>query len=467
MGDPAVSPGASGGYVEDFNLMRPLEWLFLLALLPAVLFLYLPPPWQQRRLLGIAALLSLLVGALHLGIEGWRIPMIPLYGLAVLIPLAHIARRKRAHRPGVLVSALMALLLLGAVLLPGWVLPIMTLPRPSGPYQVGLVDRELTDTVRGRRLMISVWYPAAGGGNPAPWTRHPREVALGLTTAFGFPAAAPLLYHLGYSTVAASDGVQVLPDQAPFPVLVFSHGTVGLRNQSSSILQDLASWGYVVVSIDHTDAAAVTVFPDGETRLFDLRRFGLDPADPAGIGRSNEVMLPIWVADQRFVYDTLEQWADDDPLLADSLDLNRIGSLGHSFGGVVAVEVCRVDERCGAAVNMDGGDVDPTKWTVRPLLIMSSSDTNRIPKALQLWAQQLRSASGPAYWLELPKSDHFSFTVAPLISPLLAPSDFDARAGLGVISKYLRAFFDQYLRGEEAPLFGPDSGETDVRWRTE
>lgn len=363
-------------------------------------------------------------------------------------------------------SALMILLLLGAALLPGWALPIMTLPRPTGPYQVGLVDRELIDVARERRLMVSVWYPAAHGGDLAPWTRHPQEVAIGLTTAFGFPAAAPLLYHLGYSTVAASEGVPVLSERAPFPVLVFSHGTVGLRIQGSSTFQDLASWGYVVVSIDHTDAAAVTVFPHGEARPFDLRRFGLDPADPAAIGRTNEVMLPVWVADQRFVYDTLEEWAGDDPLLADALDLSRIGSFGHSFGGVVAVEVCRVDERCGAAVNMDGGDVDPTKRTVRPMLIMSSSDTNRIPRALRLWAQQLKGAAGPAYWLELPKSDHFSFTVAPLISPLLTPPDFDARAGLGVISKYLRAFFDQYVRGEETQSLGPGSGETDVRWRT-
>jgi predicted dienelactone hydrolase len=453
--------------VKDNDRMRPLEWLFLLTTLPGLLFPYLPLAWQQRRLLGLAVLFSLLVGALHLGIEGWRLPMLPLYSLAVLTPLVHIPRRKRTHRPGVLVSALTALLLLGASLLPGWVLPIMTLPNPTGPYHVGLLDRELVDTARGRRLMVSVWYPAARGGDPAPWTRHPREVAFGLMTAFGFPAAAPLLYHLGYSTIAASDGVPVLSAHAPFPVLVFSHGTVGLRSQSSSTFQDLASWGYVVVSIDHTDAAAVTVFPNGEIRLFDLRRFGLGPADPAAIDRSNEVMLPVWVADQRFVYDTLEQWADDDPLLADALDLNRIGSFGHSFGGVVAVEVCRVDERCRAAVNMDGGDVDPTKPTARPLLIMSSSDTNRIPTALQLWARQLRSATGPAYWLEVPKSDHFSFTVAPLISPLLAPPDFDARAGLGVISKYLRVFFDRYLRGEENQLLGPESGATDVRWRTE
>lgn len=446
--------------------MRPLEWLFLLTLLLAVLFPYLPPLRQQRRLLGITMLLPLLVGVLHLGIEGWRMAMLPLYSLAVLTPLVHLLRRKRTHRPGVLVSALMILLLLGAALLPGWALPIMTLPRPTGPYQVGLVDRELIDVARERRLMVSVWYPAAHGGDLAPWTRHPQEVAIGLTTAFGFPAAAPLLYHLGYSTVAASEGVPVLSERAPFPVLVFSHGTVGLRIQGSSTFQDLASWGYVVVSIDHTDAAAVTVFPHGEARPFDLRRFGLDPADPAAIGRTNEVMLPVWVADQRFVYDTLEEWAGDDPLLADALDLSRIGSFGHSFGGVVAVEVCRVDERCGAAVNMDGGDVDPTKRTVRPMLIMSSSDTNRIPRALRLWAQQLKGAVGPAYWLELPKSDHFSFTVAPLISPLLTPPDFDARAGLGVISKYLRAFFDQYVRGEETQSLGPGSGETDVRWRT-
>jgi dienelactone hydrolase len=274
-----------------------------------------------------------------------------------------------------------------------------------------------------------------------------------------------VLQHVRYSTTAASSDAPALAEHSPFPVLVFSHGLVGLRAQNSSSFQELASWGYVVVALDHTDAAAVTVFPDGETRIFDLQRFGISPAAAEHV---TEILLPVWVADQRFVYDTLEQWASNDPLLAGRLDVRRMGSFGHSFGGVTALAVCRVDARCQAAANLDGGFANDrlSGPATRPLLLMTSGSSNQIPKALAGWARLISSASAPAYWLELPNSNHYSFTIAPLISPLLAPAGFDGRAGLRTVDTYLRAFFDQHLRGQKTRLLEPSSGETDIRWRS-
>jgi predicted dienelactone hydrolase len=444
--------------------MRLFEWLLFLALLTALLIPQFPLAWRRRWLIGAAGWAPVAAAALHLSLEGWRIQMLPLYALAALLPLRVLRRgRTPPRRPVVAAAALTALLLLG--LLPGWAMPVVALPKPTGPYHVGLVDRELADETRGRRLMVSVWYPATRAGDPAPLFRHPREVAAGLASAFELPAAAPLLQHLRYSVVAATEAAPTLSERAPFPVLVFSHGLVGLRTQNSSSFQELASWGYVVVALDHTDAAAVTVFPDGEARRFDLRRFGIGPDD---VERSTEVLLPVWVADQHFVYDTLERWAASDPLFAGALDLERIGSFGHSFGGVTAIESCRVDARCRAAVNLDGGFGERVpEPAARPVLIMSAASSNRFADATRGWSQLVREASGPAYWLELPDSNHYAFTIAPLISPLLAPPGADPRASLGVVDKYLRAFFGLYLLGQDAGLLGPESGKTDVRWRSE
>ncbi|NJM07369.1 hypothetical protein HC891_16060 [Candidatus Gracilibacteria bacterium] len=240
---------------------------------------------------------------------------------------------------------------------------------------------------------------------------------------------------------------------------------VGLRAQNSSTLQELASWGYVVVALDHTDAAAATVFPDGETRRFDLQRFGISPADEE---RATEVLLPVWLADQRFIYATLAQWAQNDPLLGGRLDLQRMGSFGHSFGGATALAVCQVEARCRAAVILDGGvaDAQLSKPTTRPLLLMSSSHSHELPDTIAKWTRLISTAAAPAYWLELPGSDHYSFTIVPLLSPLLAPPGVDARATLGVVDKYLRAFFDLHLRGKATPLLQPTAGETDVRWHS-
>jgi dienelactone hydrolase len=155
-------------------------------------------------------------------------------------------------------------------------------------------------------------------------------------------------------------------------------------------------------------------------------------------------------------------------LLAGKLDLARIGSFGHSFGGATALEVCRVDARCRAAVNMDGGlyGGSVTLPAVRPLLLMNSADSNRYTDTVEEWQHMISNASDAAYWLELPNSSHLSFTFSQLLSPLLAPQGFDPRAGLRVVDKYLRAFFDLHLRGVDTAPLGPASGATDVRWRT-
>lgn len=450
--------------------MRPLEWLVFLSFVPILLLPFIPQPWRRRWLL-VAAPIPVVATALQGVIEGWRTQMALLYILAVFVLASSIpvlmgrastARRRR----DVLVSVAMAFLVALGGLFAGWVLPVITLPQPTGPYHVGIVDRELVDKARGRRLMVSVWYPAAQSGRPAPLTHYPDELMTALANLTNLPA--PLFQHLRYVSLAASEGVPVLASSTPFPVLVFSHGMVGLRLQNSSTLQELASWGYVVVALDHTDAAAVTVFPDGETRFYNLQRFGIPSNVEPDQALMNEHVFPVWVADQRFVYDTLETWEAHDPLFAGKFDLTHIGSFGHSFGGATALEVCRVDARCRAAVDMDGGLYGEmvTAPAVRPLLLMSSTDSNRYPKTVARWTRLVSNATGAAYWLEVPNSTHLSFTFTQLLSPLLVPRGFEPRAGLQVIDTYLRTFFDAYLDDTPTRPFGPTSGSTDVRWHT-
>ncbi len=40
--------------------------------------------------------------------------------------------------------------------------------------------------------------------------------------------------------------------EGAFPLIVFSHGSMGIRTSNQSMFEDLASHGYMVVSIDHT-----------------------------------------------------------------------------------------------------------------------------------------------------------------------------------------------------------------------
>lgn len=450
--------------------MRIFEWLVLLSFTPILMTGSIPSAWQRRWLMASAPLPTLIT-AVHLIAEGWRIQMVPLYVFALFVLTTRsrsIVSHSRAAWKGYgkFATAAIVIFLVACGIGAGWLLPIVTLPTPTGRYEVGIVDRALMDEKRGRRLMVSVWYPAAKGGTPAPLTHHPKEVAAGLGNLAGLPGL-PFEY-LRYFKLSAAEGAPLLAEGSPFPILVFSHGLVGMRLQNSSTMQDLASHGYIVVAIDHTDAAAVTVFPDDEVRYYDLARFS-DPSDvkPDKDFVNNRV-FPAWVADQQFIYDTLEKWAVDDTVFGGKLDLTRIGSFGHSFGGATALEVCRVDTRCRAAVNMDGGlygDIR-TEPAVRPLLLMTSADSSRNAEAVEKWTKMIVNAHAPAYWFELPNSTHFSFTITQLLSPLLVPKNFNPRAGLHTIDSYLSTFFDLHLRGIETSRAEQPSGETDVNWIT-
>jgi hypothetical protein len=140
----------------------------------------------------------------------------------------------------------------------------LTLPAPTGPYPVGTVSLHLTDRSRpnpwtawpaGRELMVSVWYPARDT------RRYPRapQFLPGAAAHFGSAdGAAAQLYQVPPGTVDWAATLTSGHIGAPaaragsFPVVLYSPGTGEDRTWGTTLVQDLASRGYVVVTIDPT-----------------------------------------------------------------------------------------------------------------------------------------------------------------------------------------------------------------------
>ena len=118
---------------------------------------------------------------------------------------------------------------------------------------------------------------------------------------------------------------------------------------------DLASHGYIVVTISHTYEAAEVEFPD---RRVELAR----AEDPNNI--HTNLALSLRRADVQFVIDkltALEGGANPDaehrPLpagLRGALDLAKIGIYGHSLGGATAADAMANDARIITGINLDG-----------------------------------------------------------------------------------------------------------------
>jgi dienelactone hydrolase len=256
-----------------------------------------------------------------------------------------------------------------------------------------------------------------------------------------------------------------------YPLLLFSHGYHGFRTQSTFLMQELASHGYVVVAVEHPYAAMITVFPDGS-----IAEHNPDTL-PSGVtqavyDQAARKLADQWAGDLSFVLDSLENPSGPFAGLAGRLDYGRIGALGHSTGGGSAIEFCSRDVRCKAVLGLDA-------WLV-PVSLPVIEQGLEQPVFLiysELWptaenlslAQSLRDRSPQNGQITILGTDHYDFTDMPLLSPL-APQlglkgPLDGTRTLQIINAYSIAFFDQVLRNQVSPLLQePVQEYPEVRW---
>jgi dienelactone hydrolase len=237
----------------------------------------------------------------------------------------------------------------------------LTLPGPTGQYPVGtkelhLVDRDRTDpwTGRARELMVSLWYPAARNGPVAPM--FPPAVAAFYDQNAGVP---PGTADFAATVTHSRTGATPLPGRRP--VVLYSPGGGQSRFLGTTLVEDLASRGYIVVGIDHTPVSPVQ-FPD----RVELPQRGVDSAQ----------VMRERARDTSFVLDELARFP--------FLDLTRVGMFGHSMGGFTTAEAMINETRIDAGANLDGS-LDPgsgqaaTVGVTRPFLLMGGGLTSGAP----------------------------------------------------------------------------------------
>jgi dienelactone hydrolase len=381
----------------------------------------------------------------------------------------------------------------------------LTLPAPTSAYDVGTVSLHLVDRGRqdpwwdsnhDRELMVTMWYPAKRGGTPTVWMQ-PKELARYRTTLTkGLQQAAKQL-ELGdvdidldkvrFPLAHARTEAPVRPSSRPYPVVLYSHGAGESRWLGTTLVEDLASRGYVVVAIDHTYDADAVQFPGGRVETV---RPGLDKDGAYSV-------MKVRIADTRFVLDRLAAGRSLPRGLADSMDLDRIGVFGHSLGGSTAAQAMANDSRIKAGIDLDGSvvptvPVNPstttpeqaaelvgkvaTKIGKRPFMVMSSNGAGpeQLGVLMSGFWDKLR---GERHFLSIVGTTHASYTDAKSIIYQLAAMKVIPEAltrAVGTIHPvraaaaeraYVAAFFDRHLRGGDGSLLdGPSEKYPDVRF---
>lgn len=101
------------------------------------------------------------------------------------------------------------------------------------------------DSLYNRPLKVEVWYPAAEGTS-TDFIKY--EEVLGNNNSPGRP-----IIPFTFSGRATRDA-KAMSNDAPFPLVIVSHGYTGSRYLLTYLTENLASKGYVVVAIDHTES---------------------------------------------------------------------------------------------------------------------------------------------------------------------------------------------------------------------
>ena len=494
--------------------------------------------FRRRLLVQILAFgVTLLINGSQIYAQGYRWQLIPIYGMSLLLGVftlySYFKQKTNAQRiantgtstkprarKAILKYSFGSLMFVLYISISGVlpaVLPIFSFEPPTGSYEVGtasfmLEDRKRLDTTRSnttdaenskdstnltdstdyRKLMIQVWYPAKLDSNAqrAPYIEHVTPLLEGVGDAISIPPF--LLSHLQYVQSNAYKDTRVAKAQNKYPVLLFSHGLTGFRNQNTFQVEELASHGYIVVGIDHPYDAAAIVYPDQS--VISLKLESLSGFD------SYMAKSKVWLEDSQFVLDYLTASSElsNSPNLSNQsqhdgshqaatgttsnelkwltthMDMSQIGALGHSFGGATAVQLLMTDSRIKAAVNMDGvlyGQPVPEQGLSKPYLQMNAEQsiddewfrqsldqavktTGRSKESYeQFWAESKdrrnKATSGvDAYSIVINHANHMSFTDFYLYSPLLHPKKAPPKPVHHSINQLSLAFFDRYLKGE-------------------
>ncbi|MCZ1008163.1 hydrolase [Streptomyces lydicus] len=384
----------------------------------------------------------------------------------------------------------------------------MTLPAPTGRYQVGTVALRLTQWTRadpwtGRRtrreLMVSIRYPARAGAG-----RYPTAPQLSAREAAAFDVRNNFSEQVPRGKVrwaatrtSAHVGAPPAAGRAPgqrLPVVLYSPGVGDPRSFGSTLCDELASRGYAVVTIDHTYEAPAVEFPDGRLARSVLAS---ELAKAQKSGRITELLKKVSgvrVADTRFVLDELAERGAASPLpsgLRRALDLHAVGMFGQSAGGFTAAQTMHDDRRIKAAVNLDGvmgytqRDDDPSNPSTvgregvdRPLLLMGMAGNTH--HTVASWGAVWRHSTGT--WLRdltLRGSRHASFTDAEALVPQIARrvglprkevtaliGTVDPARAVAAQRAYVSAFFDRWLRGRDdgGLLDGPSARFPEVQF---
>ena len=485
--------------------MRHLEILLVLLSLLSILYLIL----SKKRPVPVNAVLItclLIVTFLHLLLDGRRWQILAAYIqlpiilgallFSILIKKDRNLLNEKITSTGIIkiLAAGSGILLLLFTIYLAVEFPVFNLPKPAGPYQVGVSSFYFIDNGRAeyftedqddfREIPVQIWYPANVSLSDKKMPYFSSSAAKGLLLNVELPKF--FADYLKYIQTNSFFNAKLAQTDQKYPLIIFQHAYGGWPGVYSSYIENLASQGYVVVGITHQYESALFMLPDGEfsylpatqeslahlaeatsSRQIELIKANITKSDSeedfvywykslADNSPKMQQSVKTWSEDTSFVLDQIFQLNQKGKFFNETLDLAHIGVFGHSFGGAAAGQVILDDPRVTVGVNIDGfqyGDLAYSYLSKPFMFIFAEHASEGFPNRDELIKSNsfYLNSRDDAYILLIKGAEHSNFCDMALWGKQWSDvkyAQINSQRALDITNQYLLAFFDNYLKAE-------------------
>jgi predicted dienelactone hydrolase len=240
-------------------------------------------------------------------------------------------------------------------------IPFQDIPAPTGSFSVGTRVFNWEDNKREewftetpddfRKIVVQVWYPTDEvTGDPEPYLDYADHRVKPISEQVELPPF--MIKHIqdvnsnSYLNAALKSAIE------SYPLVIFSHGLGGMRMQNTIQMEELASRGFIALAMDHPFDANITVFNDGSSA--DYRSAIIGKVTTEEFWNIRLPQINTRVEDVSFVLDHIQEIQVADDGFWSKIDLERVGIMGHSFGGGTAIVASSRDTRLDACIALDG-----------------------------------------------------------------------------------------------------------------
>ena len=353
-------------------------------------------------------------------------------------------------------------------------LTFKNLPKPKSLYLVGTNTFTFEDHSRkewfteeeedNRKIVAQVWYPAESKSDSlSPYMDNFDIKQEYIVQQLNIPK------HLikGLKNIKTNSFYDAKIINQEFPVVIFSHGLGGTKIQNSINIEALASSGYIVIAIDHSYDAFLTIFNNGESAEF---KSGLPLHELKNQTVTEEIFwetrLPqinTRANDVSFIIDKFTELKIQGLDIAKSCNLNKIGIFGHSFGGGTGIVVSYFDNRISACLSLDGWLEPVPQEIINSGLNIPYCFIGQIQKnwdGVKYNDKKLKefhnNNNDDSFIFEINNSTHMDYADIPYFNPLIRVLKISGKAGKTLtidLNKSIVNFFNQYLKNNSTDWY--------------